>query len=465
MAVTTSAVTLADGVRAVLSEATGARLAAAEVRRLTGGASREVYAVHATDETGRLLAAVLRRDPPGHGDTGRMRAEAACLRAAAAAGVPVPEVLASGDSAPGIDAPYLLMNLIDGESIPRKLQRDAEFENVRRHIAEDFGYVLGLIHRTPIDTLTVLDDADPLDAIERVYRDIREPRPAVEIGLRWLREHRPAGRPACLVHGDFRLGNLLIDPTGIRGVLDWELAHLGDPIEDLGWLCVRAWRFGAPAPVAGLGTREQLLDGYQRATGDRPSDAELHWWEVFGTLKWLILSRFQAERHLGGAERSLELAAIGRRVCESEYDLLDALDLLDTTAHGSPPAPAEATVHDRPGVTEILDLVAQTLAEDIGPALAEDRARQRYLLRICVSLLRISGRELRDTGATSRVAALLDALNCSSEAELAEKLRAGALPYTDDTVRRTVSAAVLSRLRVANPRHSRTLSAELPSER
>jgi hypothetical protein len=167
----------------------------------------------------------------------------------------------------------------------------------------------------------------------------------------------------------------------------------------------------------------------------------------------LILSRFQAERHLGGAERSLELAAIGRRVCESEYDLLDALDLLDTTASVTPPQPTRSTLHDRPGVAEILDLVAGTLAEDIAPALTEDRERQRYLLRICMSLLRICGRELQEAGAESRVAELLDALHCSSERELAEKLRAGALAYADDEVRRTVSAAVLSRLRVANPKH------------
>ncbi|MFI9412186.1 phosphotransferase [Nocardia gamkensis] len=453
MAVTIPPPTLTDGVRAVLSEATGTVLVAAEMRRLTGGASREVYAVGATDRTGKQLAAVLRRDPPGHGDIGRMRAEAACLRAAAAAGVPVPEVLACGDTAPGIDAPYLLMNLLDGESLPRKIQRDPQFAQARTHLAEDFGYVLGLIHRTPLDSLTDLDDADPLDAIERIYLDLREPRPAVETGLRWLREHRPPSRAARLVHGDFRLGNLLIDPGGVRGVLDWELAHLGNPIEDLGWLCVRAWRFGAPAPVGGLGTREQLLDGYQRATGDRPAQTELRWWEVFGTLKWLILSRFQAERHLGGAERSLELAAIGRRVCESEYDLLDALDLLDTTASVIRPQPTRSTLHDRPGVAEILDLVAGTLAEDIAPALAEDRERQRYLLRICMSLLRICGRELQEAGTEARVAELLDALHCSTERELAEKLRAGALAYADDEVRRTVSAAVLSRLRVANPKH------------
>ncbi|MEV0107837.1 phosphotransferase family protein [Nocardia sp. NPDC050799] len=453
MAVTTPSATLAEGVRAVLAAATGTELAGAEVRRLTGGASREIYAVRATDHTGREITAVLRRDPPGRGEIDRMRAEVACLRAAATAGVPVPEVLASGDTAPGIDAPYLLMNTVPGESIPRKLQRDPGFAAVRAHLAEDCGYVLGLVHRTPVTTLTALDDRDPLDALEHTYRDLADPRPAVEIGLRWLRDNRPSGRAAGLVHGDFRLGNLLIDADGIRGVLDWELAHLGNPIEDLGWLCVRAWRFGAAAPVGGLGTRDQLLDGYQRATGDRPSAAELHWWEVFGTLKWLVLSRFQAERHLGGAEHSLELAAIGRRVCESEYDLLDVLGLLEAVPADSAPQAPASTVHDRPDLTEILDLVAETLAGEIGPALPEDAGAQRYLLRICVSLLQIGGRELRaGAGHTDRVHDLLRALDCPSEAALAERLRAGALAGRDPRVRAAVNAAVEARLRVSNPR-------------
>lgn len=450
---TTPPATLAEGVRAVLAAATGTELAGAEVRRLTGGASREIYAVRATDHHGRETTAVLRRDPPGRGEADRMRAEVACLRAASAAGVPVPEVLAAGDTAPGIEAPYLLMNTVPGESIPRKVQRDPGFAAVRAHLAEDFGHILGLVHRAPVNTLTMLDDRDPLDAIEQTYRDLAEPRPAVEIGLRWLRDNRPPERAACLVHGDFRLGNLLIDADGIRGVLDWELAHLGNPIEDLGWLCVRAWRFGAAAPVGGLGTRDQLLDGYQRATGEHPSAAELHWWEVFGTLKWLVLSRFQAERHLGGAEHSLELAAIGRRVCESEYDLLDVLGLLDSVPGDSAPQAPAPTVHDRPDLGEIMELVTEALTGEIGPALPEDATAQRYLLRICASLLQIGGRELRaGAGPTDRVHEMLRTLDCPSEAVLAERLRSGALTVADPRVRATVNAAVETRLRVSNPR-------------
>ncbi|MHA4853416.1 phosphotransferase family protein [Rhodococcus sp. MSC1_016] len=448
------ATTLADGIGSVLTAAYGTGTTVGEPRQLTGGASRQVWLVDAESPDGHPLPVVLRRDPPGHGDAARMRAEVACLRATASAGVPVPTVLASGDTAPGIDAPYLLMNKVEGESFPRTLQRDPAFAEVRGHLAENLGYVLGLIHRTPLDSLGMLDATDPVDAIEVIYRRLNDPRPAVEAGLRWLRDHRPTDRPHALVHGDFRIGNLLVDGTGIRGVLDWELAHLGNPVEDLGWLCVRAWRFGAPAPVAGIGTREQLLDGYGKATGTRPSVAELHWWEAFGTLRWLVLSRFQAERHLGGAEPSLELAAIGRRVCESEYDLLDVLGLLGDSVPTPPRTPPGTTVHGRPSVTEILDLVTDTLATDIGPVLEGTHERQRYLLRICVNLLRTAGRELdAGNGIDSVLGDALGALGCASEAELATRIRTGAVDYSDDGVCRAMSIAVLARLRVANPRH------------
>jgi aminoglycoside phosphotransferase (APT) family kinase protein len=125
-----------------------------------------------------------------------------------------------------------------------------------------------------------------------------------------------------VVHGDFRNGNLIVGRDGIRAVLDWELAHLGDPMEDLGWLCVKSWRFGQPLPVGGFGAYAQLLDAYERASG-RPVDrVALRWWETLGTLKWGIMCIMQAATHTSGAVRSVELAAIGRRVCEQEWDLL-----------------------------------------------------------------------------------------------------------------------------------------------
>jgi aminoglycoside phosphotransferase (APT) family kinase protein len=128
------------------------------------------------------------------------------------------------------------------------------------------------------------------------------------------------------VHGDFRLGNVIVGTDGLAAVIDWELAHLGDPMEDLGWLCTKAWRFGSPHPVAGLGQYRELMDAYEEASGVAVDPDELLWWEVVGTLKWGIMCIGQANAHTSGVARSHELAAIGRRVCENEHDLFLALE-------------------------------------------------------------------------------------------------------------------------------------------
>ena len=130
-----------------------------------------------------------------------------------------------------------------------------------------------------------------------------------------------------LVHGDLRNGNFIVGPEGIRAVLDWELSHLGDPVEDLGWLCVRAWRFGIDDHlVGGFGDLPDLLEAYAAAGGAPVSEDEVRWWVVLGTLKWGVICMSQAFTHLSGAHRSVELAAIGRRVAQTEWDILDLLD-------------------------------------------------------------------------------------------------------------------------------------------
>jgi aminoglycoside phosphotransferase (APT) family kinase protein len=149
-----------------------------------------------------------------------------------------------------------------------------------------------------------------------------------EWAFRWLQAHRPAPTAPRLVHGDFRMGNLIVDGSTLTAVLDWELVHIGDIHEDLAWFCIRAWRFGAPAALAagGLGGIDDFVAAYERAGGATVDRAALHWWMVLGTLRWGMICRYQAQRHLSGQTRSVELAAIGRRVCETEWDVLDLLE-------------------------------------------------------------------------------------------------------------------------------------------
>jgi aminoglycoside phosphotransferase (APT) family kinase protein len=166
---------------------------------------------------------------------------------------------------------------------------------------------------------------DPLTHYRSVLDELGDPHPAFEIAFRWLESNRPDARALSVVHGDFRLGNVVVGEEGLRAVLDWELAHLGDPLEDLGWLCVKAWRFGGAGRVAGIGAIEDLLAAYASVAGERPDDDTVFWWEVMGTLKWGVICIMQASVHLTGMSRSHELAAIGRRVCENEHDLMEML--------------------------------------------------------------------------------------------------------------------------------------------
>ncbi|MGI8492131.1 MAG: phosphotransferase, partial [Acidimicrobiales bacterium] len=142
---------------------------------------------------------------------------------------------------------------------------------------------------------------------------------------RWLELHRPAPGVAGVVHGDFRLGNLLVDVSGLRAILDWELAHLGDPYEDLAWPTIRAWRFDRYRPLGSFPETEPWLAAYEAEAGVDVDRDAVRWWQVAGTWTWAVISAMQARRHLLGPTPSLEHAAIGRRVCESEYDLLELL--------------------------------------------------------------------------------------------------------------------------------------------
>jgi aminoglycoside phosphotransferase (APT) family kinase protein len=248
-------------------------------------------------------------------------AEARVLRAVVDAGVPAPSVIASVEAGDRLDAGYLMQRLV-GEGLPGRLLRDERFAHARSTLVAEAAAALARIHAVQGDLgLPTLAAPDQLVLLEGVHRSFGVPVPAFELALRWLRAHLPPAAPLALVHGDFRLGNLLVSPEGLVAVLDWELAHLGDPAEDLGWLCARPWRFGGPGEAAGLASREELLAAY----GGEVDLDRLHFWEVLASLKWGVICQVQAAR-LSPEHPSLEHAVIGRRVVESELDLLVLLE-------------------------------------------------------------------------------------------------------------------------------------------
>lgn len=310
------------------------------LRPLAGGASRDIWAFELThpDAAGTVTRRlVLRRDPRGAGVGTAGSNEFRLLRAAHAHGVPVPRPYLYCDDPAVLDSPFFVMDHVEGETIPRKVLRDPEFAAARAAMTAQFGHILAAIHAIDhrAHGLDFLPGPAPgespaqaeLDRFEQIYRGITpDPHPAFELAFRWLRRHVPDTTGCVVVHGDYRMGNVICGPEGIRAVLDWELAHLGDPMEDLGWLCVRSWRFGNDAlPAGGVGRREDLFAAYAAASGRAVDPERVRYWEILGNLKWGVMTIIQARTHLDGHARSVELASIGRRTAETEIELLDLI--------------------------------------------------------------------------------------------------------------------------------------------
>ncbi|MFC0241396.1 phosphotransferase family protein [Rhodopseudomonas telluris] len=318
---------LAHSVRRWCAGATGIRAAA----QLSGGASQETWSFVIERPDGDI-AAILRRSPPGYGSvSGRaagLDAEAELMRLAFDAGVPSPRVLHVLTDDDQLGAGFV-MQKVDGETIPRKILRDEQFADARPRLARQIGTILAGLHgidRSALPELRTISSTEEIGLLREDYRAMDWPRPVFELALRWLADHDPGvSRAITLVHGDFRHGNLIIGPDGVRAVLDWELAHCGDPMEDLGWVCVNSWRFGEiDKPVGGLGSREEMFAGYREAGGTVDAD-RVKFWEVMGTLRWGIMCCGMMQRFRQGPDHSMERAMIGRRSSETEIDLLRLL--------------------------------------------------------------------------------------------------------------------------------------------
>jgi aminoglycoside phosphotransferase (APT) family kinase protein len=316
--------------RSVASWCPGATGVANAVR-LSGGASQETWSFDVVHPDGDI-GAILRRAPSGYGAAparaAGLNAEAVLMQLAYDAGVPSPRVLHVLQPQDELGTGFVMAR-VEGETIPRKILRDEQFAQVRPKLARQLGKVLAAIHGLDLARLPELrriTAAKEIAELERDYHSYDWPRPVFELALRWLRDHDPGpSEQVTLVHGDFRHGNLIIGPEGVRAVLDWELAHTGDPMEDLGWICVNSWRFGEiDKPVGGFGAREELFAGYESA-GRRVDPERVTFWEVMGTLRWGVMCCGMMQRFRIGPEHSVERAMIGRRSSETEIDLLRLL--------------------------------------------------------------------------------------------------------------------------------------------
>lgn len=377
-----------ESVAAGLHAALGAEIDA--LQRLSGGASRETWAFQSE---GRDL--ILRRDPPGRpGLPGSMRLEADAMRASARKGLPVPRVLLDDDGTL-LGTAGLVMERVPGETLARRILRDDEFAHARTVLTGDLARFLAGFHAIDPAEVPGAAEVDALAQYWTAYQAIPDHSPTFEKTYDWLMANRPARTATTLVHGDLRMGNVIVGPDGLNAVIDWELVHLGDPLEDLAWLCVKAWRFGQPLEVGGIGTIDELLTTYE-AAGGRPVDrAAFHWWLVQKTLQWGIGCMGQAWAHLSGAVRSVELAAIGRRVAEQEWDLIELLAPEEWAAARdeprAPDLPDTAGVHGRPTARELIDAVRGFLTDDVMPGTT---GRLSFHARVAANALAIVEREL-----------------------------------------------------------------------
>lgn len=329
-----------------LAAETGKEVHLGDFDLLTGGNAREMWAFNGTiGGTERHL--LLRKDPPGGGPHAirfqlERPQEYRAMQLAAEVGVPVAKVLWLIEDKAILGEAGFVMERLDGESIPRRILREGRYERARRRAAFQLGEILA---RMQAIDYAALDLPTPDRSVHPVHAQIEEyteyldelddPKPGFALAMRWLRQNVPPRWDFGLVHGDFRNGNLMVNEEGIQAVLDWETVHIGDPMEDVGWLCVRSWRYGdTKRRAGGFGSLEDLLDGYEATSGKRPDPAVVHYWEVLGTLKWGILSSSKPTKRerqgvaggvMAAAGRRLEGMAQSRRAAEMEFDVLRLL--------------------------------------------------------------------------------------------------------------------------------------------
>lgn len=373
--------------------------------RLTGGASQATYKV-AAEHAGESQTYALRLTALTGGDgplrSIGLRREALLMQAAARAGVPAPEILHVMTPEDELGEGFL-MNWLVGETLGHRIARAPEFAGLRETLAAQCGRILAQIHAIDIQESGIdqeLETLTPEAYVHRVWDDYQATglnQPMIDYTARWLLDHLPTSTRTTLVHNDFRNGNLMVNDREVLAVLDWELAHVGHPLRDLGWICTGSWRFGNPEKaVGGFGEREDMLAAYEAESGLQVDRDELHFWEVFGSYWWAVGCLRMGQAYREGDDATVERAAIGRRSSECQADCVNLLIPGEVTPLTAPSSSAPDTA--LPNETELLESVINFLRE-AGDSRNDPRAK--FLDRVAANSLGIVARELA-TGESAR---------------------------------------------------------------
>jgi aminoglycoside phosphotransferase (APT) family kinase protein len=435
--------------------------------RLSGGANQETYRIVVEGADG-ARPLCLRRAAGGATAAERqpgqpgLPTEAALFQAARKAGVPEPEVYYVLQPHDGLGEGFV-MEWLDGETLGARIARGDTFAAIRPQLARQCGQLLARIHRIDAeqagvaDTLEVRTPEEVIRLAWERYQSYGTPQPMIDYTARWLLEHLPAASRPTLVHGDFRNGNLMVDPhRGVVAVLDWEGAHLGDPMRDLGWLCTNSWRFGvSELPVGGFGELAELLDGYAEEHGSAPDPDHVKFWIVFGSFSWAIGCLTMAEHYRTGPDATVERPAIGRRSSECQVDCANLLIPGPVSIPDPDPAPDAL---DMPRSDELLTSVRDFLRGDV---MASTEGRIHFLARVAANSLDILLREAELGSAyRRREAELLAAVTGQSgdlatqRRALAESLRDGSTPLDAPGLDEYLRYACVTQVLIDQPRYS-----------
>lgn len=375
--------------RAIMARATGTDAPIEAMARLSGGANMESSAF---DHAG--SGYVLRRSPSAEMMAGRTYGhdvEAAIVRAAFAAGVKAPEIIAEIAPEDGIGSGYIMRRVV-AEVNPATILAAPP-----PSLLTDLAREAARIHAIPLQGLPALPQPAPADLLADMkarFLGYGGDRPVFALAFKWLEDHLPAPTVPVLLHGDFRMGNVMADSEGLAVVLDWELAHLGDRHQDLAFGCINSWRFGhIDRPGFGCGSIEELWSAYEAASGVAVDAARFRWWLVYSTLWWGMCCLQMAEIWRSGLDTTLERAVIGRRASETEVDLLmlleeDAPETQRLPIRLDPPAPARR--QGEPSMLEMLEALAGWVDRDVK---AKAQGRDRFMAAVALNALGMLQRE------------------------------------------------------------------------
>ena len=434
------------------------------VDRLSGGASQETYRLVVETSAGEKRLA-LRRTPGGEyaeitPQHPGLDVEALLMQSALAVGVPEPEVYYVLQREDELGDGFL-MEWLDGEALGARIVRSPEFEAIRPKLAYECGKVLAQIHSIDLDATGLrsrLWEIPPAEFVEQTwerYRLLNTPQPMIDYVARWLMENLPKQHETALVHNDFRNGNFMLSPDGIVAVLDWEVAHVGDPMRDLGWMCTNSWRFGSSDPVGGFGKYEDLFKGYEDESGKVVDPEHVKFWEVFGSFWWSVGCLGMAEHYRSGPDKTVERPAIGRRTSECQVDCVNLL------IPGSVEMVEESlgfSSVDIPRTDELLVSVRDFLRNDV---MDETTGRANFLSRVAANSLDIVLRELslgpiHQSLELKRLQALfqskegLDALKW----QLVTQLRDKQISLDNDALQNHLRQTVVNQVAIDQPKYS-----------